>query len=109
MTQTEFIEKEFQFLQQVKDTDIYKRLIALSKEIDGNQNLAALSKERDAFFLKADQEEDKIKKREYLILFNQKDEELRSSPLMKEYLSLYEALQSIFRELSIQLTKEMKE
>ncbi len=108
MTETEFQNEEFEFLENLKNSSLYQRMKQLSREINYDENLNKLAEERDSYLAKADSEQDPIKKRELLITFNQKDNELRSSPLMAEYLSLYQSLRSILTHLADALTKEIK-
>lgn len=108
MTDLEFIDEEFQFLDKVKHCSSYLRMKEISYEIEKDEKLISLAKERDSYFSKSLNEEEEEKKQNLLLLFSQKDDELRNQPLMKEYLSLYQPLQKLMRKLSDELTRKMK-
>ena len=108
MDESKFIEEEFDFLESVKNSSLYQEMVSLAKKIDEDEELSSLAKKRDNFFLLADQEKDKEKKREYLLQFKEQDDLLRNSPLMKEYLEKYNALRQLLNHLQDGLTKEMK-
>ena len=108
MDESKFIEEEFDFLESVKNSSLYQEMVSLAKKIDEDEELSSLAKKRDNFFLLADQEKDKEKKREYLVQFKEQDDLLRNSPLMKEYLEKYNALRQLLNHLQDGLTKEMK-
>ena len=108
MTQNEFLEEEFKFLEMLKNTSVYRRMKELSKEISLNVDLTELASERDSYLEQASNEENAEKKHDLLVLFNKKDNELRSHPLMKEYLALYSSIHSRLSHLSNLLTKEIK-
>lgn len=108
MTELEFTENEFQFIEELKSTKIYQRMKALSKEMNEDEYLLSLSNERDSYLEKADHCNDKKEKQKLLIKFNETDEKLRKTPKMKEYLELYQQLQKVLLRLSDSLTKEIK-
>jgi cell fate (sporulation/competence/biofilm development) regulator YlbF (YheA/YmcA/DUF963 family) len=108
MTETEFQIEEFEFLENLKNSSLYQRMKELSRMINADEGLNHLAEERDSYMALADKEKDDEKKHELLVLFNQKDNELRSSPLMKEYLSIYQSLRAILTNLADALTKEIK-
>ncbi len=108
MTETEFQIEEFEFLENLKNSSLYQRMKELSRMINADEELNHLAEERDSYMALADKEEDDEKKHELLVLFNQKDNELRSSVLMKEYLSIYQSLRAILTNLADALTKEIK-
>ncbi len=108
MTDLEFMNEEFQFLDKVKHCSSYLRMKEISQEMEKDEKLFSLAKERDSYFSKSLNEKEEDKKRNLLLLFSQKDEELRNYPLMKEYLSLYQPLQKLMRKLSDELTRKIK-
>ncbi len=108
MDESKFIEEEFDFLESVKNSSLYQEMVSLAKKIDEDEELSSLAKKRDDFFLLADQEKDKERKREYLLQFKEQDDLLRNSPLMKEYLEKYNVLRQLLNHLQDGLTKEMK-
>ncbi len=108
MDESKFIEEEFSFLENVKNSSLYQDMLSLAKRIDEDEELSSLAKKRDEFFLLADQEKDKNMKREYLLQFKKQDDLLRNMPLMKEYLEKYNTLRQLLNHLQDGLTKEMK-
>jgi cell fate (sporulation/competence/biofilm development) regulator YlbF (YheA/YmcA/DUF963 family) len=108
MTETEFQNEESEFLENLKNSSLYQRMKELSRTINADESLNLLAEERDSYMALADKEEDPNKKHELLVTFNKKDNELRSSPLMAEYLSLYQTLRSLLTHLADALTKEIK-
>lgn len=104
----EFQEEEFSFLEHLKGTDEYQRMKALSKEIEQDEKLTSLAKERDALFLSANNEEEESKKHALLLEFKAKDDMLREDPKMKEYLALYQKIRHLLVSLSDRLTKEIQ-
>lgn len=107
MELSEFQEEEFSFLEHLKGTDEYQRMKALSKEIEEDERLTSLAKERDALFLSANYEEDEAKKHALLLEFKKKDDALKEDPKMKEYLALYQEIRHLLVSLSDRLTKEI--
>lgn len=107
MNDSEFIELEYRFLDDLKSSDIYKEMKRLSKLIDEDDELRRLGEERDEFLTLADKEKDPEKKKELLLSFNQKDKEIRENALMKEYLFYYEKVRRILIHLSDGLNKEL--
>lgn len=108
MDESKFMEEEFAFLESVKKSSLYQEMVSLAKKIDEDEELSSLAEKRDEFFFLADQEQDKDKKREYLLQFKKQDDLLRKSPLMKEYLEKYNMLRQLLNHLQDGLTKEMK-
>lgn len=109
MTQNEFAEEEFQFIEALKNSSLYQEMKSLSNKIDDDPELVSLSQKRDSYLQEADKEKDPEKKKALLIEFNKTDEELRSKPLMKEYLERYQQIRHLLNHLSDELTKEIKE
>lgn len=107
MTENEFLNEEFEFLEKVKSSSLYQRMITLSKQIDTDKRLVSIAEERDSFLQQAEKEKDSIRKKELLLSFNKKDNELRETPLMAEYLSLYQTLRLLLTRLADSLTKEI--
>lgn len=108
MELSEFQEEEFSFLEHLKGTDEYQRMKALSKEIEQDEKLTSLAKERDALFLSANAEKEERKKHALLLEFKAKDDMLREDSKMKEYLSLYQKIRHLLVSLSDRLTKEIR-
>ena len=107
MELSEFQEEEFAFLEKVKTSEEYQRMKKLSREIEEDPELTSLAKRRDALFLEAENEKDPSKKQALLRQFKEEDDALRSSPKMKEYLSLYQQVRKILVALQDSLTKEI--
>lgn len=88
MNGSEFMAEEFQYLADLKSSEEYQKMKELSAKIDADEELSRLASERDKLYAQADKAEGEERKK-LLSAFSKKDEELRSSPLMKEYLSYY--------------------
>ena len=108
MEEIEFMNEEFQFLESFKNSENYQEMKKLSEKIYQDDRLVSLSEERDSYIAMAEKETDEKKKHDYLVLSNQKDEELRRNPLMAEYLDRYQKLRHILVMISDRLTKEIK-
>lgn len=107
MNNIEFQEKEFIFIEHLKNSSIYKQLKDLSKQIDNDEFLTALASSRDEYLQKADLTTDKEEKKQLLIKFNEKDKELNNQPLIQEYLTAYSQVNQILRYLADKLTEEI--
>lgn len=108
MTENEFLQEEFQFLDDIKNSSLYRHMMELSNKINENNELILLATERDRCLEEADKEADKDKKHSLLVRFNKLDNELKQHPLMVEYLQAYHALHQLIAKLSSGLTKEVK-
>lgn len=107
MTETEFIDKEYQLIEDIKKSELYKKYKALSKEIENDKQLLSLAKERDDILKIADSEKDSTKKKELLLQFAQKEKEIDSVPLMQEYKEAYQAVRKLINHLTNGLNKEI--
>lgn len=107
MTEQEFIIEELNFLDHIKESNLYKTCKNLSFQIDNNEQLHRLNKEKEQILLQADQEKDQSKKRDLLIAYAKKDDEIRLHPLMQQYLNYYEKIKKILNHLTDGLIKEI--
>ena len=107
MTETEFIDKEYQLIEDIKNSELYKKYKALSREIENDEQLLSLAKERDDILKMADNEKDSTKKKELLLQFAQKEKEIDSVPLMREYKEVYQAVRKLINHLTNGLNKEI--
>lgn len=101
------MEEEFAFLEKLRNTTTYQEMVELSRRMDEDESLKDLSTKRDSYFQLADSTKDEEKKHEYLLKFNQLDEELRNHPMMKEYLKRYQEIRKLLNHLQDGLTKEI--
>ncbi len=108
MEEFEFIEDEFSFLEELKNSSYYTEMKKLSEEIEKDEELVSLAKKRDALYKSAQDIEDPEKKHEILVEFAKIDDELKDKPLMKEYLVRYQALRKLLNHLQDGLMKEIK-
>ena len=108
MNENEFLQEEFQFLDDIKNSSLYHHMLEVSDKINENEELILLAKERDHALEEADKESDKDNKHALLVKFNKLDNELKNHPLMVDYLQTYHTLHQLIAKLSSGLTKEVK-
>ena len=108
MEEFEFINDEFSFLEELKNSSCYKEMKYLSEEIEKDEELLSLAKKRDVAFKVAQSTEDEEKKHQLLVEFSRLDDELKEKPLMKEYLARYQAIRRLLNHLQDGLMKEIK-
>lgn len=107
MKETDFIEREFAFLDDFRSSELYRECKDLSHRINEDETLLRLDKEREEILKSADAQQDPEKKRALLVAYKEKDEEIRHTPLMMEYLDRYERLRKILNRLTDGLIKEI--
>ncbi len=106
MTETEFMEKELQLLDDIRNSEPYLSWKELSKKVEEDPLLCRLSKERDEILKKADCAQGGEKEK-LLSSFREKTSEMNEVPLMKEYKMAEERMRKILNYLSDGLNKEI--
>ncbi len=106
MTETEFMEKELQLLDDIRNSEPYHSWKELSKKVEEDSLLCRLSKERDEILKKADCAQGE-EKETLLSSFREKTSEMNEVPLMKEYKMAEERMRKILNYLSDGLNKEI--
>ena len=107
MTIEQFQELELSFIHDLKQSELYLSCKKLSSQLEENEEIISLVKERDSLLLQAEKTEDSIGKAEVLKQYLKKQEEIDNHPLMKEYLSSYQRLNRILLHLQDELNKEI--
>ena len=107
MTIEQFQELELSFIHDLKQSELYLSCKKLSSQLEENEEIISLVKERDSLLLQAEKTEDSIGKAEVLKQYLKKQEEIDNHPLMKEYLSSYQRLNRILLHLQDKLNKEI--
>ncbi len=108
MKKEEFEAEEFDFIYQVKQSALYSKIKSLSDEIDKNEKLKNLSKERDNLFAKARNRPDSPEKEKVIQEAKEKDNLLLNNEKRKEYLYYYNKRQRILNHLTAKLTQEIR-
>ena len=101
MTIEQFQELELSFIHDLKQSEPYLSCKKLSSQLEENEEIISLVKERDSLLLQAEKTEDSKEKAEVLKQY------LKKHPLMKEYLSSYQRLNRILLHLQDELNKEI--
>ena len=107
MTIEQFQELELSFIHDLKQSEPYLPCKKLSSQLEENEEIISLVKERDSLLLQAEKTEDSKEKAEVLKQYLKKQEEIDNHPLMKEYLSSYQRLNRILLHLQDELNKEI--
>lgn len=107
MTIEQFQELELSFIHDLKQSEPYLSCKTLSSQLEENEEIISLVKERDSLLLQAEKTEDSTEKAEVLKQYLKKQEEIDNHPLMKEYLSSYQRLNRILLHLQDELNKEI--
>ncbi len=98
MTDEEFIEEEYKFIDDLKNSDVYKEMKRLSKEIDLNPNLNNLKKERDeALEMYLSKETSAEDKQKYLSVYKEREKQISEDPLVIGYLDCYDRVRNILK------------
>lgn len=103
-----FIENEFSFIDDVKNSSCYREMKELSDQIEHDSHLQSLAKKRDDVFLSAQNIEDEAQKKEMLKEFARIDDEIKNDPLVIEYLDRYTQLRRMLNHLQDALLREIK-
>ena len=98
MTDEEFIEEEYKFIDDLKNSDVYKEMKRLSKEIDLNPNLNNLKKERgEALEMYLSKETSAEDKQKYLSVYKEREKQISEDPLVIGYLDCYNRVRNILK------------
>lgn len=108
MKKEEFEAEEFDLIYQVRQSALYHKIKSLSAEIDKDEELKNLSKERDDLFAKARNRTDSLEKEKVIQEAKEKDSLLRNNKKRKEYLYYYNKRQRILNHLTAKLTQEIR-
>ncbi len=109
MKDEEFIEEEYKFIEDLKNSDIYKEMKRLSKEIDLDLNLNNLKKERDeALELYLSNETSDEDKERYLSVYKEKEKQIAEDPLVIAYLDYYKRVKNILKIVEENILLEAK-
>lgn len=108
MTQEDFLKEENAFLKELEDSTIYRKTKELSKQIEDDEELQHLSKERDSFYEQSYQTSDPKKKEEYQKKGKEIDDRIQNHPLVKEYNFYYQEVRKVLNHLNSRIFKELK-
>ena len=108
MNREEFEAEEFDFIDKVRQTALYRKIKELSDEINQDDELKKLSQERDALFAKARERKDGEEKEKAIQSAKEKDTKLLNSEKRREYLFYYNKRQRILNHLTSKLTQEIR-
>ncbi len=109
MKDEEFIEEEYQFIDDLKNSDIYKEMKRLSREIDLNLELNKLKDERDkALELYLSNETSSEDKEKYLVVYKEAEKKISEDPLVIEYLDYYNRVRKILKIVEENILRESK-
>ena len=104
----EFKDSEIDFIEEFKNSSLYKRNKELSNLISLNDELNKLAEERDNLYYLASSEEDEEKKREYLVKAKENNDKINDNELVKEYLQTYNELKKILNIINEGILKDLK-
>ncbi len=109
MKDEEFIEEEYQFIDDLKNSDIYKEMKRLSREIDLSLELNKLKDERDkALELYLSNETSSEDKEKYLVVYKEAEKKISEDPLVIEYLDYYNRVRKILKIVEENILRESK-
>lgn len=107
MTEEQFIQEEEQFLQAIKESELYQKMKELSSAIDHDSALRSLAEKRNFLYEQAGYYTGE-KREELLKEFKKTDDEFKANPIVKEYLENYRKLKRILNAVSDSFMKELR-
>lgn len=108
MNVSDFKIKEDEFIFELLNSSVYKNYLENKRKLENDEYLIFLSKKRNEFFLKANEEKDENKKREYLISFSQLTDEIKESDLYQEYFIEYKKIKEVLDIINKNILEKLK-
>ncbi|MFA6829831.1 MAG: YlbF family regulator [Bacilli bacterium] len=109
MNNNNFTEKELQFIDNVRKSSLYKETIRLSDCISADQELNALSQERNDLYIKANKTDDEELRHQYEVEAKKLNDILISNPTVSQYLKNYSDIREILSYINSGILKEIND
>lgn len=107
MNKEDFIDLEYHFIEDIKESEIYKEYLSLASEIESDESIMRLKKERDELLARSNDVIDEKEKRDLLLRFAKKDDQLKDIEIVKRFLYLKKQLNDILKNVTDRINKEL--
>ena len=108
MTSNKFKDEMDSFIFDLLDSKLYKNYLQCKKKMEEDEDLKKLSEKRSNLFLKAHEENDENKKREYLLEFSKLTDEIKGSQLYIDYFNSYKKVKDILSIINEGIISKIK-
>lgn len=107
MTTEEFQKRETELIDAIKESNLYKAMIALDKRITDSTAINEKAENRNHTYYLSTTTDDKEKKKEYLMQSKSYNDKVMESEEVKEYLLSYHAVKKLLSLLNEAILEEL--